>query len=152
MTIRPKKMLEGWPNTADWLAGGEWPSRVWFCMWWTVHVAWTDGPHHLPRSGGDLLLNVHKTPSWATSGKEGMAWYSCCRLMLSLSIWVTAPMSYNTVHTRTIQQNTTADKLPDYVHTQYNYTYIPGKKEVVGTILGLGFNTFISIFIQIRFL
>jgi hypothetical protein len=24
-----------------------------------------DGPHHLPRSGADLLLNVHKTPSLA---------------------------------------------------------------------------------------
>jgi hypothetical protein len=29
---------------------------------WTVHAA-SDGPHHLSRSGADLLLNVHKTPS-----------------------------------------------------------------------------------------
>jgi hypothetical protein len=35
-----------------------------------------DGPQHLPRSGADLLINVHKTQSCATSQKEGMAWYS----------------------------------------------------------------------------
>ncbi len=29
-----------------------------------------------PSSGADLLLNVHKTPLWAMSHKEGMAWYS----------------------------------------------------------------------------
>ncbi len=55
-----------------WLAGGEWPSRVWFGMWWTVHAACPDGPHHLPRSGAELLIGVHKTPLWATSRKEGM--------------------------------------------------------------------------------
>ncbi len=22
-----------------WLAGGEWPSRVWFCTWWAAHAA-----------------------------------------------------------------------------------------------------------------
>ncbi len=60
-----------------WRAGGEGPSRVWwFCTWWTVHSACPDRPHHLPWSGADLLLNVHETPSWATSRKEGMAWYS----------------------------------------------------------------------------
>ncbi len=45
----------------------------------SVHAACPDGPHHLPRSGADLLLNrlnVHKTQTWATSRKEGMAWYS----------------------------------------------------------------------------
>ncbi len=30
------------------------------------------GPHHLPLSGADLLLNVQKTPSCATSCKEDM--------------------------------------------------------------------------------
>ncbi len=40
-------------------------------------------PHHLPWSGFDRLLNVPKTPSWATSRKEGMAWYSS-RPMTSL--------------------------------------------------------------------
>ncbi len=42
-----------------WLVGGEWPSRAWFCTWWTVHVVRPDGPHHLSRSWADLLLNVH---------------------------------------------------------------------------------------------
>ncbi len=29
-----------------------------------------------PGSGADLLPNVHKTPPWSTSRKEGMAWYT----------------------------------------------------------------------------
>ncbi len=66
------RRLEGWPNTAARLAG--W---VWFCTWWTIHAACPDGPPHLPRSGADLLLNVHKSPSWATSHKEGIVCYSC---------------------------------------------------------------------------
>ncbi len=68
---------EGWPNTAARLAGGEWPSRLWFC------TCWPDGAHQLLRSGADLLLKVHKTSSWATSRKEDMAWY-CCRPMPTL--------------------------------------------------------------------
>ncbi len=43
---------------------------------WTVHAACPDGPHHLPQSGADQFLNVHKTPSRVTTRKEGMAWYS----------------------------------------------------------------------------
>jgi hypothetical protein len=34
----------------------------------------------------DMLLNVHKTPSWATSRKEGIAWYSSSRPMPS--VWL----------------------------------------------------------------
>jgi hypothetical protein len=76
-TVRQKtRGLAGPTRRLTWLAGGEWPSRVWFCTWWTVHAACPDGPHHLPRPGADLLLNVHKTPSWAVSRKEGKAWYS----------------------------------------------------------------------------
>jgi hypothetical protein len=68
------RRLESWPNTAARLAvGGEWPSNVLFCTWWMVHAACHDGPHHLPRSGADILLNLHKTPSWVTSRKEGLA-------------------------------------------------------------------------------
>jgi hypothetical protein len=50
------RRLEGWPNTAPaWLAGGEWPSMMWFCTWWTVHVACPDRQHHLPQSWNDLI-------------------------------------------------------------------------------------------------
>jgi hypothetical protein len=54
------RRLEGWSNTAARLAG--WrrvPQRG-------VSLYVMDGP----------LLNVHKTPSWATSFKEGIAWHS----------------------------------------------------------------------------
>jgi hypothetical protein len=73
---------EIWPNTAARLAGWRRLRRVtqqdvFFFTWLTVHAACPDGPNHFPWSGADLLLNVHKkTPSWATSRKEGMAWYS----------------------------------------------------------------------------
>ncbi len=58
------RRLEGWPDTAAQARGG--PSRVWFLTRWTVHAACPDGPHHLPGSGSDLLLNLHKTLPWAT--------------------------------------------------------------------------------------
>ncbi len=35
--------------------GGEWHRRVWFCTWWTVHVACPDGPYRLPQSGASQL-------------------------------------------------------------------------------------------------
>ncbi len=61
------RRLEGWPYTRPtWLARGG-PSRVWFFTQRTVHAACPDGPHHLPVSGSDLLLNLHKTVSWATA-------------------------------------------------------------------------------------
>ncbi len=61
------RRLEGWPNTAE--AWGEWPSRVWFFTWWTVHLACPDGPYRLPRSGAAQLIVlvivvVHKQPTW----------------------------------------------------------------------------------------
>jgi hypothetical protein len=71
------RRLEGWGPTRRpaWLAEGEWPSRVWF-----YHFV-PDGRSMPPAltdhtTCPDLLLNVHKTPPWATSRKEGMAWYS----------------------------------------------------------------------------
>ncbi len=50
--------------------------------------------HYLPRSGADLLINVHKSPSWATSRKEGMAWNSSrpmpsLWLALTIDVWST---------------------------------------------------------------
>jgi hypothetical protein len=68
------------------LARREWPSRVWSCTWWTVHAACPDGPHHLPQSGGWSITKCEQTPPWATSFKEGMAWYSS-RPMSSLWAW-----------------------------------------------------------------
>ncbi len=63
------RRLEGWPSTATCLASWrrvnqqdvflytmDGPSRL------------PDGPHHLPRSGVDLLLNVHKTARKAWPG------------------------------------------------------------------------------------
>ncbi len=56
------KAIEGWPNMAVRLADWRRVTRVWFCMWLTAHATCPDGQHHLPRSGTNLLLNVHKTP------------------------------------------------------------------------------------------
>jgi hypothetical protein len=83
------RRLEGWPNTAARLAGWRRVTRqgVIF-MWWTVYAACTDGPHPFLRSGVDLLLNVHKIPSWATSRKKDMARY------LSRSFLVTYGENY----------------------------------------------------------
>jgi hypothetical protein len=39
---------------------------------------------------GRSMPNVHKTPSWATSRMEGMAWYSS-RPMPSLWVWLLSP-------------------------------------------------------------
>jgi hypothetical protein len=61
--------------------------QVWFCTWWTgrtaclfrtVPVALT-GAAQLRADGISsrcYIVNVHNHPSWATSRKEGMAWYS----------------------------------------------------------------------------
>ncbi len=38
-----------------------------------------------PRSGADLLLNVHKTPSWAISRKESIVWDSSIPMP---SLWI----------------------------------------------------------------
>jgi hypothetical protein len=84
--------LEGWPNTASRLACWRRVTRVWFCMWWPVHAACHDVPHHLFRCWADLLLNVHKTPSWVTSHMEGMAWYSSWPMP---SLWVYPSLWYS---------------------------------------------------------
>jgi hypothetical protein len=67
--------------------GRECPGRVLFCPWRTVLVACPDRPRNLTRFGAYLFLNVHKTPSWATSRNKGMAWYSG-RPMPSLWLWI----------------------------------------------------------------
>jgi hypothetical protein len=82
------RMLEGWSNTAGRLAGWKRVTRqVWFCTWWTgcttclfrtLPVALT-GAAQLRADGISsccYIINVHNHPSWATSRKEGMAWYS----------------------------------------------------------------------------
>jgi hypothetical protein len=74
-----------WLNTAARLAG--W-SRV---TQQGVILNGMDGPCRLPWRttplalvlGWSFILNVHKTPSWATSRKEGMNWYFS-RLLPSL--------------------------------------------------------------------
>jgi hypothetical protein len=50
-----------------------------------------DGSHHLSRSGADLILNVHKTPSCPRWRYRSMAWYSR-RPMPSL--WFCLPLSF----------------------------------------------------------
>jgi hypothetical protein len=71
-----------------WLSGGEWPSRVWFCTWWTVHAAFPDRPHHLPWSGVDLQCITECTQntvmSYVTQGRH--VWHSS-RPMPSLWVW-----------------------------------------------------------------
>jgi hypothetical protein len=90
------RKLEGWSSTAACPAGWRRVSRqVWFCTWWmgrtaflflTVPVALT-GAAHL-RAGGIssccYIVNVHNHPSWATSCKEGMVWYSSRPWLLSV--------------------------------------------------------------------
>ncbi len=75
-TMRPKtRGLAQHGTPPSWLEESE-PGWCDFCTWWTVNATCPDGPHHLPQSGSDLLLNVHKISSWVTSRKESMAWYS----------------------------------------------------------------------------
>jgi hypothetical protein len=70
------RRLESWPNTAARLAGRRRVTQP------GVILNVMDGPCRLPAltdhttcpgSGADLVRNVHKTPSWAMSCKEGMA-------------------------------------------------------------------------------
>ncbi len=73
--------LEGWPNTAACLPGWRSVTRqVWFFIpdGRAVPVALT-GAAKLRADGISSccsLVNVHIHPSWATSRKEGIAWYS----------------------------------------------------------------------------
>ncbi len=75
--------LESWTNTAARLAG----CRKMTQQGGILYVI--DGQHHLSRSGADFLQHVHKTPSWDTSRKEGIAWYSS-RPMPSLRLCLPA--------------------------------------------------------------
>ncbi len=60
-----------------WLAWGEWPAgRDFVRDGRSMPPALTDHTTCPGLHGADILLNVHKTPSWATSRKEGMAWFS----------------------------------------------------------------------------
>ncbi len=120
-----------------WRAGGEGPSRVWFCTWWTVHSACPDRPHHLPLSRADLLLNVHETPSWATTRKEGMAWYSSRPMpslwYLSLYIYVHSVCMYDLIRgsLRTYTKDLTKARcvhydIRKYLSCQCYFSFIPG--------------------------
>ncbi len=87
--------LECWPNTAALLAGWRKETRqVWCCTWYSGR---TNCLFHtlLPFKGAAQLradgisscfymVNVNNHPSWATSRKEGMAWYSSRPMMPSL--------------------------------------------------------------------
>ncbi len=87
VTTQWGRRLEGWPNTAAaWQAGGEWPGRCAFvCDGRVVKPAFSV-PLRLPLQWLQLWavgvssccyrVIVHNHPSWATSRKEGMAWYS----------------------------------------------------------------------------
>ncbi len=64
--------LEGCPNTAVRLAGWKKMIQQGVILYvMKVYAACPNGPHQWPRSGVDLLLNIHKTLSWPTSCKEG---------------------------------------------------------------------------------
>ncbi len=71
------RRLEVWPNTADVIC-------TWFCtacLFCTVSVALILAAHlradgmEFPAAACYIVI-VHNHPSWATSCKEGMAWYS----------------------------------------------------------------------------
>ncbi len=67
-----------------WLAGGEDPARCCFVRdGWSMPPALMD--HTTCPGLGHLLLNVHKTPFWAMSRKESLAWYSSWPLPFLLS-------------------------------------------------------------------
>ncbi len=81
------RRLEGWPNTVARLDGGwrRWYRQV--CTWWTVRTACLSRTvpitltkaAQLRADGISIccyIVNVHNHPSWATSHKEGTAWYS----------------------------------------------------------------------------
>ncbi len=82
------RRLESWPNTTARLASWRRVTRqVRFCKWWTGRTAclFRTVPVALTKaaqlrddeiSSCYFLVNVHNHPSWATSSKEGMAWYS----------------------------------------------------------------------------
>ncbi len=77
------RRLEGEPNTAARLAGWRWPSRCDFvcderaippAFFVLYRLPWQELPSCEPICCN--IINVHNHPSWATSRKEGMAWYS----------------------------------------------------------------------------
>ncbi len=74
------------------MAEGEWPSRVWFFTWLTVHAACPLGPQHLPWfwGGSTVLLNAHKTSSLATSHKEDKVRYSSWPVPFR-AVWLLRP-------------------------------------------------------------
>jgi hypothetical protein len=62
-SMRPKaRVLAQHGGPPGWLEESD-PAGSDFVSEWKAHAGCPDGPHHLPRSGADLLLNVHKTPS-----------------------------------------------------------------------------------------
>ncbi len=77
-SMRPKARGLAQRRRPAWLAGGSVPAGFDFVRdRRSMLPALTNGQKYLSRSGADLLLlNVHETPSWAMSRKEGMAWYS----------------------------------------------------------------------------
>ncbi len=88
-TIRPKaRGLVQHGGPPGWLGAGDTAGSDFCVMWWTVHAACPDGPH--PLCGVPVwgwLLIVHKSPSWATSRKEDMAWYASRPMPSLWSYW-----------------------------------------------------------------
>ncbi len=82
------RRLECWPNKAARLAGWRKVTRqVWFCTRWTGRTACLfrtvpvalKGAAQLRADGISnccIQINVHNNLPWATSHKEGIAWYS----------------------------------------------------------------------------
>ncbi len=100
------RKLDGWPNTAARLAGWRKVTRlVWICTWWTGHTArlFLTVPVALTEAAqlrADWIpsccfrVNVHNHPSWATSSKKGMVWYSSSPMPYLFSSSNTAQSSF----------------------------------------------------------
>ncbi len=91
--MRPKaRGLVQYGGPPGWLEESD-PRQVWFCTWWTgrtaclfrtVPVALT-GVAQLRANGSSsccYMINEDNHPSWATSRKEGMTWYSSRPILL----------------------------------------------------------------------
>ncbi len=129
------RRLEGWPNTAALPA-----RQMWFCTWWTglaaclfhtVPVALTGAAqlraHGISSCCYIVRMYVNKHPSWATSRKEGMAWFSR-RTMPSL--WACRPGPWLAVATIFIDSNLQLQytRLPPLSPTGENYTLPCGRE------------------------
>jgi hypothetical protein len=99
-------------------------------------------PHHLSRSEADLLLNVHKTPPWATSRREGIACYSNRHLP---SLWFQQQSSGATLWSQLIKPSPFPSFWSRSVTVDFIFITMPVLRKLIIFPLTL---TFITINIQ----